>query len=418
MKISKKLPINIIDLIRNIEQNSAMWEVEIVDEFIKFINEDTHVITMIRDMLISRLKYATGKLYNSISIQAYEGKGGKENNFTEYKNVNVFLTIDTNNKDAINALLGENELESRPIAKPPSILAMTKWIRDKRKIFDKPIQAIRDRQRDVVRALAQRQRNAMIDENDEAEPLNVPEKLTALRGVEYRDPVYQLAKIIRGRMIKRIAKGLPPTKGSEYMFLGNYPEYEGAGSRSSFAPKYNKLATPLLTVKLRQKVVGDINTFIAKIVEEYYNRIMLKYIRKGLAGELLQVSHAPSREGLKRERTGSSDATISSQLKSLTYGSSGVIISETMKLINKIAEITEESPGSNRTKAKAEWLRKSRATIMSAIDDLFPAMNKQRDEASKEIFDKLKEARKNLRGIKGFVPPPIKRRAIRFKRKK
>jgi hypothetical protein len=417
MKVSKKMSINIIDLIRNIERNSAMWEVDIVEEFIEFVNKDTHVITMIREMLISRLKYSTGRLYNSISIQAYEGKGGRENSFTEYKNVNVFLTIETKNKDAINALIGEAE-SRKPIAEPPSILAMTKWIRGKRKFFDKSIQAIRDRQSDVIRALAQRQRNAMIDENDEAEPLNVPERLTALRDREYQDPVYHLAKIIRGRMIKRIAKGLQPTKGSEYVFLGNYPEYEGAGSRSSFAPKYNKLATPLLTTKLRQKVVGDINTFMAKIVEEYYNRIIQKYIRKGLAGELLQESHAPEREGMRRERTGSLDVTISGQLKSLTKEQSGVIVAATMKLINKIAEIVEESPGSNRTKAKSAWLKQSRAAIMTAIDDLFPAMNKQANEASKYIFVKLKETRKGLRGIKGFVPPPVKRRAIRFERKK
>lgn len=420
MKVSKKMPINIIDLIQNIERNSAMWEIEIIDEFIEFVNKDTNVITMIRQMLISRLKYATGKLYNSISIQAYEGRGGKENNFTEYKNINVFLTIDTNNQDAINALLGEDELSGRAIAAPPSILAMTKWIRGKQKFFDKPIQAIKDRQHDAIRALMQRQRNAMIGDNGEAEPLNVPKKLTDLRGREHSDPVYQLAEIIRGRMIKRIAKGLPPTKGSEYVFLGNYPEYEGAGSRSSFAPKYNKLATPLLTVKLRQKTVGDINTLMAGVVEAYYKKIISKYIKKGMAGDLLQESYAPKIGSVNTKKAGNSEIAISSQLKSISSGYAGSIIAETMKIINSVSKIVEESPGNNRTKAKAEWLKQSRATIMGAIDDMFPAMNKVVSEATRDIFVKLRESKQRLRGISKFttLPPPRKRRAIRFKRRK
>lgn len=404
MKVTKKLPINIIDLIHNIERNSAMWEVDVIEEFIKFVNTDKHVITVIREMLISRLKYATGRLYNSISVQAFEGQGGGQDSVTEHKNINVFLTIDTNNKDVINALLGESELESRPIAKPPTILDLTRWIRGKRRFFDKPIEAIRDRRRDVVRALAQRQRLALLDGGD-AEPLNMPKRLA-----EYQDPVYHLAKVIRGRMVRRVAKGLPPTKGSEYVFLGNYPEYEGKHSRRSFAPKYSRLATPLLTVRLRKNVIGDINVFMGTVVEEYYNRVMRAYIKKGMAGELLQ--------GGRGTRAGDADVAISRQLKSLTTEQAGSIVEQSMRLINRVAEIVESAPGSNRTKAKAAWLKQSRASIMTAIDDLFPVMNKQANEANRQIFMKLKESRRMLRNIKAFVPPPVKRRAIRFKRKR
>jgi len=409
MVISNNYRLNIVDLINNIEANSILWEKDIVDEFVNFVNNDPNIIMMVKGLLINRLKYSTGRLYNSIFLQATPGRAGGTTRATAYHNVNIRLVIDSDDESLVNALLGEKELMSRPQAKPPTILELTRWVRGKRRFFDKPIQAIKDRQKDVVRALLQRQRRILMSgeemEEGTAGKLNLPSK------EETRDPIYELAKIIKGRMLRRIEKGLPLTKGSEYVFLGNYPAYEGSVGASSFAPRYRVMNTPLLTIKKRKSLVGDINVLIGKMIDNYYQDLIKKYIKKGLAGELAQpVTGKPS-------TTQVAGVTVSGQLRSLSRNVTGSIVQKTMSLINKASEIVEESPGSNRTKAKAAWLKEGRAMIMSTVDDLFAAMDKEANKENAEVFRALKQAREQLLTIKAFVPPPVKRRARRFKRR-
>ena len=169
--------------------------------------------------------------------------------------------------------------------------------------------------------------------------------------------------------------------------------------------------TPLLTIKKRKSLVGDINVLIGKMIDNYYQDLIKKYIKKGLAGELAQpVTGKPS-------TTQVAGVTVSGQLRSLSRNVTGSIVQKTMSLINKASEIVEEAPGSNRTKAKAAWLKEGRAMIMSTVDDLFAAMDKEANKENAEVFRALKQAREQLLTIKAFVPPPVKRRARRFKRR-
>ena len=59
MVISNNYRLNIVDLINNIEANSILWEKDIVDEFVNFVNNDPNIIMMVKGLLINRLKYST-----------------------------------------------------------------------------------------------------------------------------------------------------------------------------------------------------------------------------------------------------------------------------------------------------------------------------------------------------------------------
>ena len=263
-------------------------------EFDAYLQRE-HVITdRIKALLIDRLKFATGKLYNSLELRAGTTRrvAREKSSIGGYKvirnPVKIFLTIDSDNPDLINALLGEQELGWHKTERLPNIADLMQYIIGKRSFFDKNLDAIKRRQ-DAVRMLLKARREDYAASDARASgKLNVPSRKLGIK-----DPVRALAHIIRGRMGMRVAKGLSPTKGSEYIFLGNYPEYEDTeadpdASKSSFAPKYRKVSTPLLTIRQRN-IKGEINKIMETEMKDHLDSIVSQYVRKDLERYQMQM---------------------------------------------------------------------------------------------------------------------------------
>jgi hypothetical protein len=104
-------------------------------------------------------------------------------------------------------------------------------------------------------------------------------------------------------MSERLDKGsVSPTKGSRFIFLGNYPEYSGDKSKWSFKPKYREEEKALLVKKkpnmnAKNPVTGVLNDYISKIAFDYYTKIIADYVSNGMYKSVNSPQYdAPAKE--------------------------------------------------------------------------------------------------------------------------
>ena len=223
-----------------------------LNNLITEIEKDESLLRRAHSILIERLKYATGNLYNSIGIYC---------TYT-YKEVSgVIGRLDHNpckirvkfafKPELINALFGEDEAKT-PV---PDVGELVKWIRGKQQYFNDKITSI-EKKKEIQRAL-QRQRQVLLGRKSRRrKPVERginPITIDPYSGDKYADPIQELAKQIRYAMTKRFEARDSATKGSEYVFIG----YRRSVDKSIFSdnpieslvPKYIKEPEPLLVMK-------------------------------------------------------------------------------------------------------------------------------------------------------------------------
>lgn len=223
-----------------------------LNNLITEIEKDESLLKRAHAILIERLKYATGNLYNSIGIyctytyKETSGTVGKLN----YGSCKIFVKFAVK-PELINALFGEDEAKT-PV---PDVGELVKWIRGKQQYFRDRIASI-EKKKEIQRAL-QRQRRILLNRKSRRrKPVEIginPITTDTYSGEQYLDPIHELASQIRQAMTKRFKTKDSATKGSEYVFIG----YRRSVNKSMFSdnpieslvPKYIKEPEPLLVMK-------------------------------------------------------------------------------------------------------------------------------------------------------------------------
>lgn len=243
--------INLNEFVQRLVRSGMTDHTYIVSQIARFINQDREIETFIQGLLMSRLKYATGRLYRKTKVTAtYNTTPIRQGQRIE--TVNAFLNIRLEvPDDLLNALLGEDEVKT-PV---PTVEALTKWIRSKQRYFNDKI--VKMTKRAMERLAAQRQREIL----SKSKKFSIEKFRPQAAGV---DSIDELAQQIQGAMMRRFEEHGSATLGSEYVFLG-YSE----GKKTV----YKKFSRPLYTTK-DASVVGEINEFFAKKVAQYYEGII------------------------------------------------------------------------------------------------------------------------------------------------
>lgn len=225
---------------------------KILNNLITEIEKDDSLLKRAHSILIERLKYATGNLYNSIGIyctyiyKETSGSIGKLN----YGSCKIFVKFAIK-PELINALLGEDEAKT-PV---PDIGEIVKWIRGKQQYFRDKITSI-EKKKEIQRALQKQRQILLSRKSKRRKPVERginPITTDPYSGDEYTNPIHELATQIRYAMTKRFKAKDSATKGSEYIFIG----YRRSVDKSIFSenpieslvPKYIKEPEPLLVMK-------------------------------------------------------------------------------------------------------------------------------------------------------------------------
>lgn len=222
-----------------------------LNNLITEIEKDESLLRRAHSILIERLKYATGNLYNSIGIyctytyKETSGSIGKLN----YGSCKIFVKFAIK-PELINALFGEDEAKT-PV---PDISELVKWIRGKQQYFRDKITSI-EKKKEIQRALQKQRQILLSRKSKRRKPVERginPITTDPYSGDEYTNPIHELATQIRYAMTKRFKAKDSATKGSEYIFIG----YRRSVDKSIFSenpieslvPKYIKEPEPLLVM--------------------------------------------------------------------------------------------------------------------------------------------------------------------------
>lgn len=217
---------------------AGMSEKELKISLEKFMSKDSLFHVAIRQVLFKRLKYATGKLLNSISWGADTRIEKKSGNFIIH--IGVYLK----NPKLIDALLAGDELEDHGAQTIPSIHQLVQYINAKKKYFTDKIKNEQDR------ILAAQRKNLTLGKSYD----------------ERTDPVVEIAEEIRESMLKRLDVGKSPTKGSDYVFLGY--KKRGSGNKQFFWAEYKKFNTAIYTINDDS---GELNIVIHNMLTRYFD---------------------------------------------------------------------------------------------------------------------------------------------------
>ena len=223
-----------------------------LNNLITEIEKDESLLRRAHSILIERLKYATGNLYNSIGIYCtytYKEASGTLDRI-DFNPCKIFVKF-AFKLELINALFGEDEAKT-PV---PDTGELVKWIRGKKQYFRDKITSIQ-KKKEIQRALQRQRQILLFRKSRRRKPVERginPITTDPYSGEKYADPIHELATQIRYSMTQRFKAKDSATKGSEYIFIG----YRRSMNRSIFSdnpieslvPKYVKEPEPLLLMK-------------------------------------------------------------------------------------------------------------------------------------------------------------------------
>ena len=223
-----------------------------LNNLITEIEKDESLLRRAHSILIERLKYATGNLYNSIGIYCiytYKETSGSIGRLN-YGSCKIFVKF-AFKPELINALFGEDEAKT-PV---PDTGELVKWIRGKQQYFNDKIASIQ-KKKEIQRALQRQRRVLLGTKSRRRKPVEREINgitINPYSGDKYADPIQELAKQIRYAMTKRFEARDSATKGSEYVFIGYRRSVDknifSDNPIESLVPKYIKEPEPLLLMK-------------------------------------------------------------------------------------------------------------------------------------------------------------------------
>lgn len=234
----------------------------------RYMAEDVMFNRTIKRHLISRLKIATGKLWDSIQFNT-NVKISKTSGVFNVK-ISVFLA----DPKLIDALLGKDELEMYGNNEIPSISELEEYVKAKKSMFTEKIAekrraAARSTQREL---LAQNPKHGMKKAGSE----------TSAKYLKFKnDPIESIANEIQQAMIARQEDGLPPTRGSTSVFMGYWEiKHEDTGKKFT-KPRYRDVHPALYTIKNDS---GVINQAVLEMLDRFYNTVFAPGVIDGIDG--------------------------------------------------------------------------------------------------------------------------------------
>lgn len=456
LRLGGKRPIDIMDFIEFMQRYGVKMEdttrAGIVGAVASYINQDTGFIGQVRNLLLSRMKYATGNLLHSIRLRASAGRVSKSDESADNINapisdnvryVTVQLVLDTSDETLINALYGEKDLQklvdSGREMKIPTKTSIMAWINAKRQMFNKQIDILQQqryaraaarrtkdakrreiqRRRAFYRTTVQTLRSEFYGMTPESAPIHMRDKEP---GEEMRHVVGDLADRIRTAMSFRVASGKAPIRGSEYVFLGNRPKYEGDKAKYSFTPRYRKLDTPLLHYGYKKHDKGEINKLIDDLVQTYINKVVNEF-KRGVFRRLRYrelrrsgLDNADARkEVIKQYGRGKyidlsdSDIELDKQILRISNGVSvGGVLHELTENINVLLDdISDASRSATRgnisERAGSEGFGSAKEYYLAKRDIIHGSI----EHAAKAVYDNkdthIKATQKEIKKIKNMV---------------
>ena len=218
----------------------------------RYMQEDVMFNRNVKRHLIDRLKVATGRLWDSINLDANVSVSKKSGVYNV--TISVFLTDST----IIDALLDGKDLDNHGKHVIPTLSELEKYIRAKQDIFSKKLEQKK-------RAALRRTRRNILSNIPKRQGSGHAKYMPTTSGV-----IESIAVEIQESMEHRKSTGLSPTRGSKSMLIGYWEINHGDG-KSFIKPRYaTSTEAPLYTFSSED---GLINKEINLMLDRFYERI-------------------------------------------------------------------------------------------------------------------------------------------------
>lgn len=236
----------------------------------KYLKTDTWFINSIRSHILKRLKYATGKLYDSIQFDFDVQIRSRKNGF--FITISVIL-LDT---ELLPALLSEQEIKQNNIKQEiPTHQELVRYVESKRKYFHNLIKEKREQ------ALHLQRRDLILEYQQSI----LRTKRHGSFSREFKNPVEEIAREIRRAMRSRASQDKPITRGSTRILLGfaqkplrHLRQNKNAKAKPDkrYYPFYKTENPPLFTLndELNDNDMGVINQAIKSMLERFSNQFL------------------------------------------------------------------------------------------------------------------------------------------------
>ena len=229
----------------------------------RYMQEDVMFNRNVKRHLIDRLKVATGRLWDSINLEANVSVSKKSGVYNV--TISVFLTDST----MIDALLDEKDLDNRGNHVIPTLSELEKYIRAKQNIFSKKIEqrkraALRQTRRNILSNIPKRQGDGHA------------KYMPTTSGT-----IESIAVEIQESMEHRKSTGLSPTRGSRSMLIGYWEINHGDGKKF-IKPRYaTSTKAPLYTFSSEDGLINEeINLMLDRFHERIFNPSVIDGVEK------------------------------------------------------------------------------------------------------------------------------------------
>lgn len=258
-------------------------EKELASALRQFLNNDSLFRDEIRQSMLHRLKYATGKTYESIDFDIDVGVKVEDGQFT------VDISALLLDEDKLGALLSEEEAEEQGLTDVPTVPDLVQYIDAKRSYYNDEI----DRRRQNMQIVLQRQKTLLHEQQQRAYRAGqkelTPEQRAAdeerkrkqtIRLLKFaKDPVLSLAEQIHNAIQSRVDRGKAPTRGSESVLMGHYEITDLTTGKKITKPKYSRFSPPLYTISTDE---GVINEAIQRAFQSFADSVFSKQIQEAI----------------------------------------------------------------------------------------------------------------------------------------
>ena len=259
-------------LVKSFDANGIKAAIE------RYMKEDVMFNRNVKRHLINRLKVATGRLWDSINLEADVSVSKKSGVYNV--TISVFLTDST----MIDALLDGKDLDNHGEHVIPTLSELEKYIRAKQDIFSKKIE---QRKR---AALRQTRRNILSNNIPKRQSSGHAKYMPTTSGT-----IESIAVEIQESMEHRKSTGLSPTRGSKSMLIGYWEINHGDGEKF-IKPRYaTSTEAPLYTFSSEDGLINEeINLMLNRFHERIFDPSVIDGVEKMKSDfgidDMLQIS--------------------------------------------------------------------------------------------------------------------------------
>ena len=229
----------------------------------RYMQEDVMFNRNVKRHLINRLKVATGRLWDSINLEAKVSVSKKSGVYNV--TISVYLTDST----MIDALLDGKDLDKHGKHVIPTLSELEKYIRAKQDIFSKKIEQKK-------RAALRQTRRNILSNTPKRQSSGHAKYMPTTSGT-----IESIAVEIQESMEHRKSTGLSPTRGSKSMLIGYWKITHDDGE-GFVKPRYAiSTEAPLYTFSSEDGLINEeINLMLDRFYERVFNPSVIDGVEK------------------------------------------------------------------------------------------------------------------------------------------